>query len=100
MTLCSVLSCHAVAPQMDTKGINWATVRYMICEVHYGGRITDDYDRLLMKTYGNLWLSDAIFSDRWSFGYPGQVSRRFRPSEKRCPHLILGGNVFYQGADN
>eukprot|EP00708_Paratrimastix_pyriformis_P001956 GAFH01000693.1.p1 GENE.GAFH01000693.1~~GAFH01000693.1.p1 ORF type:complete len:4356 (-),score=2006.36 GAFH01000693.1:5-11701(-) len=57
--------------QMDPKkGINWPTVRYMICEVHYGGRITDDYDRLLMKTYGNLWLNEDIFDDKWAFGFP------------------------------
>ncbi len=25
--------------------ISWITARYMFCEVHYGGRVTDDYDR-------------------------------------------------------
>jgi dynein heavy chain len=25
--------------------ISWNTARYMFCEVHYGGRVTDDYDR-------------------------------------------------------
>ena len=31
------------APQPD-----WATVRYMISCIQYAGRITDDYDRVLM----------------------------------------------------
>lgn len=28
----------------------------MISEVHYGGRITDDYDRRLMNTYAYEWI--------------------------------------------
>lgn len=31
------------APQPD-----WATVRYMVAAIQYAGRITDDYDRVLM----------------------------------------------------
>lgn len=29
----------------------------MIAEVHYGGRITDDFDRTLMNTYCTVWLN-------------------------------------------
>jgi dynein heavy chain len=30
---------------------DWSTVRYMVSTIQYGGRITDDFDRLLMDTY-------------------------------------------------
>jgi dynein heavy chain len=47
--------------------ISWPTARYMFCEVHYGGRVTDDYDRRLLNTYGKVWFGDHMFSDTFCF---------------------------------
>eukprot|EP00698_Gefionella_okellyi_P008566 TRINITY_DN2129_c0_g2_i1.p1 TRINITY_DN2129_c0_g2~~TRINITY_DN2129_c0_g2_i1.p1 ORF type:complete len:4490 (+),score=1324.74 TRINITY_DN2129_c0_g2_i1:457-13926(+) len=49
------------------KGISWTTIRYMICEVQYGGRITDDYDKRLLVTYGNTWLDNPLFNSGFEF---------------------------------
>ncbi|CAD5118803.1 DgyrCDS7483 [Dimorphilus gyrociliatus] len=48
-------------------GISWTTIRYMISEVHYGGRVTDDYDKNLLKTLIKVWFSDDIFHDDFTF---------------------------------
>lgn len=48
-----------VDPKAGAK-VSWAAVRYMVCEVLYGGRVTDDFDRLLMKTYGEVWLDSKV----------------------------------------
>lgn len=47
--------------------ISWTTARYMFCEVHYGGRVTDDFDRRLLSTYGKVWFGEHMFIDNFSF---------------------------------
>ena len=39
----------------------------MIAEVHYGGRITDDFDRRLMNTYTTEWISPTVLEPGYSF---------------------------------
>ncbi|CAD1473088.1 unnamed protein product [Heterotrigona itama] len=60
------------------QGINWHTIRYMIGEVQYGGRVTDDYDKRLLNTFAKLWFSDSIFSEDFVFykGYPVLVYKQ------------------------
>ena len=41
--------------------------RYMFTEVHYGGRVTDDFDRRLLTTYGKVWFGDHMFADNFNF---------------------------------
>jgi dynein heavy chain len=52
------------------QGLNWDTIRYMICQVQYGGRITDEFDRKLFTTFGDLWLSSESFQEnKFTFGF-------------------------------
>ena len=40
----------------------WETVRYMISVIMYGGRITDDFDQLLMNTYADRYFNQAAMA--------------------------------------
>lgn len=39
----------------------------MVCEVQYGGRITDDWDRRLFNTYGQAWLAQRVTEASFEF---------------------------------
>ncbi|KAJ3097005.1 Dynein heavy chain 5, axonemal [Phlyctochytrium planicorne] len=61
--------------------ISWQTARYMFCEVHYGGRVTDDFDRRLLNTYGKVWFGDHMFLDNFSF-YKGYIIPHLKTVEE------------------
>ncbi|TPX78384.1 hypothetical protein CcCBS67573_g00352 [Chytriomyces confervae] len=41
--------------------IPWTTLRYLVGETIYGGRVTDDYDRRVLMTYLEEYLGDFLF---------------------------------------
>jgi len=38
-----------------------------VCDVQYGGKITDDYDRRLFNTYGKSWLTEKCLATDFKF---------------------------------
>jgi len=53
--------------QSPNLNLNMSVIRYMVCEVQYGGRITDDLDRELFNAYGEDYLKEGIFSNEHYF---------------------------------
>ena len=39
----------------------------MICDVQYGGRITDDFDRTCFRAYTTAWMNAAILEANFRF---------------------------------
>lgn len=54
------------------QGVGWSCVRYILGEVQYGGRVTDDRDKALLNTYTRVWFGEHVFSQEFCF-YKGYV---------------------------
>ncbi|CAL6017562.1 Outer-arm_dynein gamma [Hexamita inflata] len=57
--------------------ISYPTIRYMISEVHYGGRITDDFDRRLMNTYAQEWISPQVVNPNFYFSQQAKYTHPY-----------------------
>jgi len=47
--------------------IPWETLRYLIGEAMYGGRVTDSYDRRTLVTYLEEYMGDFLFDENVQF---------------------------------
>merc|ERR1711959_761166 len=51
---------HLSTKVMVGSQLSWITIQYMVAEVQYGGRITDDLDRELFVTSAAKWFCDDV----------------------------------------
>jgi dynein heavy chain len=62
------------------KGVSWPTVCYMLGEVQYGGRVTDDFDKRLLITFTQVWFCDVLLRPGFEFyrGYKVPQTRNLQ----------------------
>lgn len=58
---------QATRPVPTATDIPWETLRYLIGEAMYGGRVTDDYDRRVLATYLEEYLGEFVFDNYRQF---------------------------------
>ncbi|XP_029959357.1 dynein heavy chain 8, axonemal-like [Salarias fasciatus] len=49
------------------KDVSWVTLRYMLAEVQYGGRVTDDYDKRLLQCFAQVWFNSKVLDPAFCF---------------------------------
>lgn len=49
------------------ENIPWGSLRYLIGEAMYGGRVTDNYDRMVLVTYLDEYMGDFLFDKNKEF---------------------------------
>uniref|UniRef100_A0A6I8N0V6 Dynein axonemal heavy chain 5 n=1 Tax=Ornithorhynchus anatinus TaxID=9258 RepID=A0A6I8N0V6_ORNAN len=73
-------------------GVDWSCVRYMLGEVQYGGRVTDDNDKILLCTFARVWFGEDMFTAAFSFfkgyGIPqGQATEDYLQYIEQLPSV-------------
>lgn len=49
--------------------IPWTTLKYLIGEIIYGGKVIDSYDRRILLTYVEEYYGDFIYSSYQPFSF-------------------------------
>lgn len=66
---------------LESSNIPWDTLRYLIGEAIYGGRVTDDYDRRVVETYLNEYLGEFLFDSYREFTFSNKPIRYALPPD-------------------
>ena len=57
---------------METsEEVQWGALNYMVAEANYGGRVTDDKDRRLIKTILETYYCPEILNEEYKFSESG-----------------------------
>jgi len=51
------------ADQNADEIIPWGSLKYLVGDAMYGGRVSDDFDRRVLKTYLDEYMGDFLFSE-------------------------------------
>lgn len=80
--------------------VPWQAIQYLIAECNYGGRITDDRDRRLIKVYAKEIFEDSLIAiEKWrpvgteeyNYIYPADEAntKLMSPAELYTPEYFL-----------
>ncbi|KAL0234517.1 hypothetical protein PCE1_001553 [Barthelona sp. PCE] len=70
MVSLTLLATYLNLAQQDNDGeIPWSTLRYLIGEAMYGGRVSDDWDRRILNCYLKEYMGEFLFDDFQTFHF-------------------------------
>ena len=78
----------------------WQAIQYLIAEANYGGRITDDRDRRLIKVYAKEIFHDGlIVLDKWKPPCTDELNYAYPADEaniKQLPEDVFTPSFFFE----
>ncbi|XP_030612273.1 dynein heavy chain 5, axonemal [Archocentrus centrarchus] len=69
------------------RGVNWSCLRYMLGEVQYGGRVTDDLDKRLLNTFTCVWFSENTSSETFCFYKGYSIPAKAKTVQEVLQHI-------------
>lgn len=67
----------------------WGTLRYLIGEAMYGGRVSDSFDRRILTTYLDEYLGDFLFDTFQPFFFFKNDSVEYRCISAKEPEGLV-----------
>ena len=62
--------------EVKNKSPPWDAIKYLIADVTYGGRVTDDWDRRLLQVYANEFFTDKVlFEEKHKLAGEGEKQK-------------------------
>ena len=52
--------------------IPWDAIKFMVGEINYGGRVTDDWDRRCLNSILSIYVSTDVLKDTYKFSESGK----------------------------
>ena len=73
----------------NEEELPWDTLRYLIGEAMYGGRVTDDFDRRILTTYLREYFGDFIFDSNQTYYFSQSGSDYTIPKCETLEHYMM-----------
>lgn len=79
--------------------VPWESLRYLVGEVMYGGRVTDSFDRRVLTTYLKEYMGEFLFDEfqRFHFFHDDVLDYKL---PDRCDRDILHRDVYAKSIDD
>lgn len=75
--------------QNKEEDLPWETLRYLIGEAMYGGRVTDDFDRRVLNTYLKEYVGDFIFDKNQTYYFSQSGADYTIPIADSVEHFLM-----------
>lgn len=76
--------------EKSTGPIQWDAIKFLVSEVVYGGRVTDEWDRRLLNVYATDYFNDRVITEKaFKLGDPSPFINYVIPDDANIKDMKL-----------